>query len=106
MQKSSPKICDLASANGNNNCKLNKLDNKQTPSMWIEDGVVCQGYSRFDDKPASDSKYLQRNKTDDDENSTDTKTGRTVEEGEIVEAAEGTAVEVEEGEIIEDERRG
>ena len=60
MQKSSPKICDLtsladgstvyqASANGNNDCKFNKLDNKQTPSMWIEDGVVCQDYSQFDD---------------------------------------------------------
>jgi len=56
--------------------------------------------------PASDSKYLQRNETDDNKNLTDSKTGRTVEEGEIVEAAEGTTVEVEEGEIIEDERKG
>ena len=55
--------------------------------------------------PASDSKYLQRqrNETNSDENLTDSKTERTVEEGEIV---EGMAVEVEEGEIIEDERRG
>jgi len=57
--------------------------------------------------PASDSRYLQRqrNKTDGAENLIDSKTGRIVEEGEIVEAAEGMAVEVEEGEIIEDERR-
>ena len=58
--------------------------------------------------PASDSKYLQRqrNEINSDENLTDSKTERTVEEGEIVEAAEGMAAEVEEGEIIEDERRG